>query len=974
MNQKQEVRFLLTDLDYKIPEEEGQLPVIILYGKTKDAQVLVKVRGFIPYLYMKKNKDIEFVIQNDPLISRWQKGMEEVTLRRYFWAGERLKLIKLYGVNPREINSIGRELEKLGLETFETDIPYLKRFLIDNNIKCLNVIAVKASKVERREKELYLEANFEDIYTVSDSEITTPVLFYPLKVMAINVKIARDNETVQELLRKKNRPIIAISAIWGTSAKPENGKLFLLQENSEEGEKRVIMEFISFLQEVQPDILCTFQGDSFDLPYLYHQMNVLGIPSFLLSLFRDEPSYFSRQLLSYRMKGRMSFDLALRTWGIHPASGKKGLYDVSEEVLGRGKFGIKQDNKYDFISHSTGLGEANADIAVWSLWKRGIFHGEKESLSLLAKQCFYDCKLIFDLYWKLGMTGWIETLRVTGFPTAESNSCTERLNGEFELMRYMRRKGILIPNRPDPKQVEKNRIICEMHPHEGGTVLYPKGSLHTGVLIADFRSMYPSVMIAENIGGETLKQWIEASDYGDPKKLFDKQSRSCLSIMEETLISKRIHKKDEIKRLTNLLEETSNHDEKRKIQDTIGILEREQNSMKIVANSMYGAHFYIRSRFYTQTLASAISDSARTYLLGIEESLEGVSKRITPCELIYGDTDSTFIKILDESIFNEIYAETSLEKKERLIGKLMRTVNSIIKELNSKLPNPLELKFEDIVYRVIFKPDRKKAYSYVSLLTDDFKVKGFEAVRSDWSPLARIAQRKVLDILLRHPKNSRDGESEFQTARQFLRALGVKVLQMSTEELLPKVVILSPIRRPPKDYKAKAPAVQAFVDFARREQLQAEKEWMDYDKFPWVIIAGEGVVYDRTRHPKYVEDIDREHYVTKMLRCCEDLGVKVSLKEVKGALPVGRLDHFFENAQDLRAEEDDKLTIIVDEDQLMLEKEESVIIEIIKPVQKGELEWKNKSKGIRRNVKRQRAAGQAALTLYANSPDDQVEE
>ncbi|GAG90526.1 unnamed protein product, partial [marine sediment metagenome] len=32
------------------------------------------------------------------------------------------------------------------------------------------------------------------------------------------------------------------------------------------------------------------------------------------------------------------------------------------------------------------------------------------------------------------------------------------------------------------------------------------------------------------------------------------------------------------------------------------------------------------------------------------------------------------------------------------------------------------------------------------------------------------------------------------------------------------------------------------------------------------------------------------------------------------------------------------------------------------------------SKGIRRNVKRQRAAGQAALTLYANSPDDQVEE
>lgn len=968
MNRKQEVRFLLTDLDYKMPEEEGQLPTIRLFGKTEDTQVLVKIRDFVPYLYVKKNKDIEFIIQNDPIISRWQIGIEEVTLRRYFWAGEREKVIKLYGLDPRKIFDISNELQKLGLETFETDIPYLKRFLIDNSIKCLNVLAVKATKSERKGNELHLEASFRDIQTVSDSEITTPVLFYPLKTMAINVKVAREDETIQELLQKKNRPILAISTMWGEDTKPENGKLFILQENSEEEEKRVLMDFIKYFQKIQPDILCTFQGDSFDLPYLIHRMSVLGIPTHLLSMFRDEPSYYSGQLLSYRMKGRMVFDLALRTWGIHPPSGKKGIYDVSGEVLDRGKFGVKRkENGDNFVEYSAGLGEANADRVFWTLWKEWVVEGKKESLSLLAKRCFYDCKLIFDLYWNLGMTGWIETLRVTGFPTAEANSCTERLNGEFELMRYMRRKGILIPKRPDATQVEKNRLLRETHPHEGGTVLYPKGSLHTGVLIADFRSMYPSVMIAHNVGGETLRQWIEASDYGDPKKLFDKQSRSCLSIMEETLISKRINKKSEIKRLSKLLEETTDQAERSNIQGTIIVLEREQNSMKIVANSMYGAHFYIRSRFYTQTLASAIADSARTYLLGIEEGLEEVSRTVTPCELIYGDTDSTFIKILDESIFTEIYAETNLEKREKLISKLMRQVNAILKEINNKLPNPLELKFEDIAYRVIFKPDRKKAYSYISLLTEDFKVKGFEAVRSDWSPLARTAQRKVLDILLSHPKNSRENETEFQTARRFLMALGTKVLQMSTEELLPKVVILSPIRRPPKDYKAKAPAVQAFVNYAPRENLQVDKEWMDYDKFPWVIVAGKGSVYDRARHPKYVDDIDREHYVTEMLRCCEDLGVKVSLKEVKGALP-GRLDHLFASvSEDVMVKEEE--IIQIEDDELLEVDENSDIIEIIKPIQSGELEWRKKKKGIKRNVKRQRAAGQAALTLFANSDE-----
>jgi hypothetical protein len=157
------------------------------------------------------------------------------------------------------------------------------------------------------------------------------------------------------------------------------------------------------------------------------------------------------------------------------------------------------------------------------------------------------------------------------------------------------------------------------------------------------------------------------------------------------------------------------------------------------------------------------------------------------------------------------------------------------------------------------------------------------------------------------------------------------------------------------------------VNYAPRENLEVDKEWMDYDKFPWVIIAGKGPVYDRARHPKYVNDIDREHYVTEMLRCCEDLGVKVTLKEVMGALP-GRLDDLFASVEEGREEanqsrEDD-----------FLEDVNSDIIEVIKPIQSGELDWKRKRKGIKRNVKRQRAAGQAALTLFANSDEGTTSE
>jgi hypothetical protein len=142
---------------------------------------------------------------------------------------------------------------------------------------------------------------------------------------------------------------------------------------------------------------------------------------------------------------------------------------------------------------------------------------------------------------------------------------------------------------------------------------------------------------------------------------------------------------------------------------------------------------------------------------------------------------------------------------------------------------------------------------------------------------------------------------------------------------------------------------------------------MDYDKFPWVIIAGKGSVYDRARHPKYVDDIDREHYVTEMLRCCEDLGVKVTLKEVKGALP-GRLDDLFASvSEEIEVKREE--IIQVRQEELLEAAMDSEITEIIKPIQSGELEWRKKKKGIKRNVKRQRAAGQAALTLFANSDE-----
>ena len=942
MNHKQELKFMLTDLDYKIMDGKNT-PIIRLFGKTSEGkQVRVHIDDFLPYFYVRKNAELPFILQNDPFLSSWVVKTEEITLRQYFWGSEQTRLVKIYGKNPHKIKDMKNSIGKLGFETFEHDIPFLKRYLLDTAVKCLNVLETKCSKIEEREDKIIATASYQDVIPVSESTIESPSKFYPLKVMAISVKVAHEGESHQELLKHKTNRLMAITVIWGIDGKPKNGKLFLLQQDSNDSEKELIMDFAKYIQKIQPDILCSYQGDSFDLPYLYHRMKLLRIPTKVLSLFGEEATYYSSRLIAYRMRGRMVFDLALRTWGIHPKSGKKTLYDIAEAALGM--------TGYESIE------------PLKLLWQSGVVEDCEDDLRLFAKQCFQDCKIIYDLYWNLGMTGWIETLRVTGFPPSEGNSCTERINGEFELMRYMRRKGILIPPKPTEKQVEKNRLEREKNPHEGGTVLYPEGLLHTGVVIVDFRSMYPSVMVAENIGGETLRNWVSGNNHGNSSKLFNTDTRSALSIMENELVQKRIGKKEKIKQLTKTLETVECSKEKRRIEETIRILGREQTSMKIVANAMYGAHYYIRSRFYSQALAGAIADSARTYLLGIKEQLKEISKEIIPCELVYGDTDSAFIRLLDNRLIVDIYNEKNPKKKESFILMLKEIISKILKRLNEKFPKPIELNLKDVAYRCVFKPNRKKAYAYLSLLTGEIDIKGFEAVRSDWSPISQAAQRKVLDIFLRASeqkktdnssifarRNRREHEKEeFNQAEKFLFAFGRRILNTPMEQLLPHVITYSPIKRHPKLYKALPSGVAAYIDFCTREGLDWNKEWLTYDKFPWVIIPGDGPVFKRARHPKFVKDIDRSFYVRQMLLGIRTFGLETSLEDILNTKNEALFDLVSENSE---------------------ENSFDSLGESILPYSGSDLSWKNRIKS-KKKKKQLLVAGQSRLNLYLEKGEE----
>ncbi len=164
--------------------------------------------------------------------------------------------------------------------------------------------------------------------------------------------------------------------------------------------------------------------------------------------------------------------------------------------------------------------------------------------------------------------------------------------------------------------------------------------------------------------------------------MFNSKPQSCLSLMQATLINRREEIKSKIKDITQKIAEISNGPIQLNLLREKEILNKEQYSLKIVANSTFGAHNYIRSRFFSITLGNAITNIARTYILRMEKLLHKISSEITPVEIIYGDTDSAFIKILDESLVIDVYNENNPSKKKKKLDKLLSLTDKILKNLN----------------------------------------------------------------------------------------------------------------------------------------------------------------------------------------------------------------------------------------------------------------------------------------------------
>ncbi|RLE41911.1 hypothetical protein DRJ48_04650 [Candidatus Woesearchaeota archaeon] len=404
--------------------------------------------------------------------------------------------------------------------------------------------------------------------------------------------------------------------------------------------------------------------------------------------------------------------------------------------------------------------------------------------------------------------------------------------------------GVLVPSMPTHDDVRERRQSS----YKGAFVYEPKPGLYENIAVFDFRSLYPTIIVAHNISPETLKCECckTATVPGRNDLWFCTKVKGFIPTVIRELITRRM-------RLKRIMKEQK---------QGVEVLRARDYALKTLANSMYGYLGFFASRWYSFESALSITAYGRFYLNMVIERAKKHGFNV-----IYGDTDSIF-----------------LELGEHKLEEALEFVNGI----NSELPEMMELKFEGFYPRGIFVSMKdtsmgaKKKYALVNK-EGEITVRGFETVRRNWSLLAREAQMRVLEIVLK--------DKDIERAVEYIKELikRVKSNQVSKEMM----VIKTQIQKPISEYESIAPHVAVAKKLIERGQKVEIGDIIEY-----VIINGSGRIGDRAEPAEFVEepDYDAEYYVKNQILPAVDtifreLGVDIA--EEVASKDQSKLNKFF---------------------------------------------------------------------------------
>lgn len=534
-------------------------------------------------------------------------------------ADKKKNLVRHYGDFPEE-----------GLTNYEHKLRKHHNYLLTNQLICgaiydkdNKLLEVELDDTQKAALEVMTQNTKDEQYAQYLKDYTN-ILSAPIPSdiprLAVDIEVYTENGVFPSLKEPKH----VVTAIGFSSNTGYNNVLMYDNEKyHKHGSKRE--GFISYINSEEKllkiafDIMerypcvITFNGDDFDLAYLYQRAK----KEFDI---KDIPIQFNEKDIGKNLEARdavllrktIHLDLfrifknrSLHNYAFNAKYKQFGLDPIAMALLGEGK-----------IHHSKALNELTQEE--------------------LCKYCLNDAQITLKLTTysnNLVIKLLILIARIT--KTSIEDIGRFGISNWIKQMLYFehRKQGILIPNRDDLQKLKgttaSTQAIIKDKKYKGAFVMEPVKGAHFNVVCLDFASLYPSIIKANNISYETINcGHKECKSNSIPET----KHYTCIKKLGLIPLLVGVFRDLRVEYFKKLSKSKSLSKEDLEIYDAV------TQGIKVILNGTYGVLGAEKFQLFCLPVAESVTAVGRFIIQETKKFTEDLGLQV-----IYGDTDSLYV-------------------------------------------------------------------------------------------------------------------------------------------------------------------------------------------------------------------------------------------------------------------------------------------------------------------------------------------
>jgi DNA polymerase I len=747
-----------------------------------------------------------------------------------------IEMTKIIAKDPRSIGGLATSIREALPAAWEARIRYYNCYIYDRALQL-------GMPYQLREEELVLsectdntnQKMIHNVFTNEEGEFKTYIdrwiqlfqcPFPSIRRAAVDIEVYSAVATRIPDPHEANDPIIAASIVDSDGIKRV---YVLLRETISQGAKTTPVEVqVTYYQYeteliqalfqilIEYPVILTFNGDDFDLRYIYNRALRLGFPRQQIPIILQQRSTRIRPGIHIDLY-RFFFNRSIQIYAFSQKYSALTLDSVTKALLGEGK--VQLETPISKLSYT--------DLIEYCL----------QDSDVTFRLTAFDDELVMKLIQIM--------MRITAMPMEDLTR--QGVSSWIRNLMYNehRRLNYLIPNSQDILDVKgeaTSAATIKGKKFKGGIVVDPKPGVHFNVAVLDFASLYPSVIKVHNLSYETVlcpHDTCRTNTIPTLPHWVCRKRKGLSSLLIGSLRDVRV------KLYKQLAKDQKIEPSLRNLYNVI------QLTLKVLLNASYGVMGAESFNLYCPPLAEAVTAIGRYAITETVKKAESIG-----IEVIYGDTDSVFLKA---------------------------PTNHQIEELVDWSKRSLEMELEiDKIYRYAAFSHLKK--NYFGVYTDGkVDIKGLTGKKRH---IPAFLQKAFMDVV--HVLSQVQSSQDFQTARRDVKAIvktcyhNLKQKQYPLQDLALKVMLSKPLRR----YTKTTP--------------QHVKAATQLEEAGYEIKPGDIITFIKTSNASGVKpvqlasihDIDTEKYIEYLESTFDQVFDTLGL-EFQEILGISKLDTFF---------------------------------------------------------------------------------